>query len=102
MLFLAGETLGADAAAEWGLIHEAVPAERWEARVEALVARLRDSAPLALRGLKQGIGALQSREVDPERFREHVELRNQALNSRDLAEGRLAFLERRAARFTGE
>ncbi|HYH22478.1 MAG TPA: enoyl-CoA hydratase-related protein [Azospirillum sp.] len=101
MLFLGGETLDAATAATWGLIHEAVPAHAWEARVDALAQRMAEAAPIALHGLKQAIAALARGSVAEEDFAEHLRLRDRAIASDDLAEGRRAFLERRVPKFTG-
>lgn len=101
LMFLTNETLDAERAERWGLVHECVPAEAWEARVEALVARIRDAAPIALHGIKQAIAALAKGAVSEGDFAEHLALRDRAIASRDLAEGRQAFLERRPPRFEG-
>ena len=101
-LFLAAEAIGADTALDWGIAHEVVDdGEALTARVAALAGRISGLAPIALAGLKQGIGALAEAQVTPAALAGHADHRRRAFASDDLAEGRAAFLERREPRFTG-
>lgn len=100
-VFLTGAAFDAATALDWGIAHEIVPTAALEARVEAIAAGLAAAAPIALAGLKQGIAALARAAVSPQDLERHAAWRRRAFASADLAEGRAAFLERRAPKFTG-
>jgi len=99
-LMLLAEPLEAAQAAEWGLIWRVVEDAELMPQAEALCARLATMAPRALALTKQALAASPtnalSQQLDLER-----DLQREAGRTADYREGVLAFLEKRAAKFTG-
>ncbi|MBE2250598.1 MAG: enoyl-CoA hydratase/isomerase family protein [Myxococcus sp.] len=98
-LFLTGRRLGADEALRRGLVDVLTDAPRDEAL--RLCAELAGNAPLAVAGLKQGLGLLAARERSAQALADYEALRRRSFNSADAAEGRLAILEKRKPTFIG-
>src|SRR3954447_434683 len=99
-LLLLGRPIDASAAATWGMIHRAVPADELDDAVKGLVSELRSSATVAIGLTKRAIHAgLDGGIVEA---MEHEALALE-LSSRtaDFREGLSAFTERRDARFEG-
>lgn len=67
----------------------------------ALCTELSSHAPLAVKGIKRTFSLLSKPVLSAEETKELEQLRREAFNSEDAREGRAAFLERRAPRFTG-
>lgn len=99
MLLLGEKVSGADAA-DWGLIHSAVPANELDAAVDALLARLAGGPTVAIGLAKQAIGYGQHATLSQSMSQE---LSNLELSCRtaDFKEGLAAFRERRDPHFTG-
>ncbi|HTT01758.1 MAG TPA: 2-(1,2-epoxy-1,2-dihydrophenyl)acetyl-CoA isomerase PaaG [Steroidobacteraceae bacterium] len=99
-LALTAHKLGAEQAEEWGLIWRCVPDAELGGAVDELARQLADSPPLALGRIKQALdsAALHTLEqqLDVER-----DMQRELGRSTDYAEGVAAFVEKRAARFTG-
>ncbi|HKE75212.1 MAG TPA: enoyl-CoA hydratase-related protein [Acidimicrobiales bacterium] len=99
-LLLLGRELTGTEAAEWGLVHAAVPAADLDGTVEDLAARLAAGPTVALGLAKWLLDAGQSADLD-------AHLRNEAMalelssRSEDFREGLAAFRDKRPPRFTG-
>ena len=100
-LALTAEPLGAEKAAEWGMIWKAVEDEALDAEVDALAAKLASAPPLGLARIKKMI-----RESWGRNLHEELDLQRDAMRelgySDDYREGVAAFMEKRAPRFTGK
>jgi enoyl-CoA hydratase/carnithine racemase len=96
--FLAGRALTADELDRLGLFEAVAPAADFDAAVDDLVRRVAALAPLAAAATKRSLNEIAAGRADPAALREREAL-TQA--SADFAEGRVAFAERRAPRFSG-
>jgi enoyl-CoA hydratase/carnithine racemase len=100
-MLLTGRFIDAATAADWGLINRAVPADRLDAEVQALVEELAALSPLAIRMGKDGF----YRQIE-ERQEVAYDLMSQAIAenavTRDGQEGINAFLEKRKPVWTDE
>lgn len=99
-MFLTGRRVGAEEALRYGLLD--VLAVDAESAALALCAELASNAPLAVRGMKLGLGLLEDGGGTAEGRAEYEALRRASFNSKDAREGRDAVLEKRSPRFTGE
>lgn len=98
--FLTGELFDASAAAEAGLITEAVPDREMDDTVDTVLRGLRGAAPRALSRTKALVGELSDgAQAAPERrgeaFTRMGELSAEFFAAEDAAEGRTAFFEKR-------
>lgn len=99
-MILLGRPISGRDAADWGLIHRAVPAAELDAAVDVLVAELKTAATVAVGLAKRGInGALDGT------LAEAMEAESMALElssrTSDFREGLAAFRERRDPTFEG-
>ncbi len=99
-LCLTGELIGAARAFEIGLLNEVVPYDSLDARVDALVSRLGEMSPVALRRGKYAIAAMESMA-----FAEALAFAETLISvtsiTSDAAEGLAAFNEKRKPRWVG-
>jgi 2-(1,2-epoxy-1,2-dihydrophenyl)acetyl-CoA isomerase len=99
-LLLLGRAVSGAEAAEWGMVHRAVPADEVATAAEALASQLA-AAPTVAIGLtkwllSRGAGTTLEAHLRDEAF--GVELSSR---SEDFREGMSAFVDKRAPRFTG-
>jgi len=99
-MLLLGERVGGADAAEWGLIHDAVPDDELDAAAAELVDRLAAGPTVALGLAKQALLTAQHATL-PQAMTQ--ELYNVELSSRtgDFKEGLAAFRQQRTPRFQG-
>jgi enoyl-CoA hydratase len=96
---LLAERISAADALDWGLVTAVYPAERFDAEVDAVLARLDAGPAVALAKTKDAINAATLSELDGALEREK-QGQLQLLASRDFAEGARAFQQRRPAVFS--
>lgn len=100
-MLLTGETIDAATAVDWGLVNEAVPADRLRARVDELALSIADASPLTLKIGKQAF----YRQIDLPQEQAYSEMaETMATNAMtcDAQEGMSAFLEKRSPQWRGE
>jgi 2-(1,2-epoxy-1,2-dihydrophenyl)acetyl-CoA isomerase len=97
---LLGERVPADQALEWGLINRVWPADRFEAEVDDLAARLAAGPTRSYAGSKRQLNAWIYGDFDRQLDLE-ADIQQEMAASGDFVEGVMAFVEKRAARFTG-
>jgi 2-(1,2-epoxy-1,2-dihydrophenyl)acetyl-CoA isomerase len=99
-LALLGERLSSEQAADWGLIWRCVEDEAFKNAIEELVNHLAMAPTKGLAytkaAINSSIGLLLDKQLDLER-----DYMRELGNSNDFREGVAAFLEKRAAKFTG-
>jgi len=99
-LAMLGERLGAARALEWGLINQVVPNEELRGHVDALADRLAQGPTRSYAGSKRQLNSwLYSRMH--EQLELEASIQQEMAASGDFAEGVTAFVEKRAANFTG-
>jgi 2-(1,2-epoxy-1,2-dihydrophenyl)acetyl-CoA isomerase len=99
-LMMLGERLPAAQALEWGLINRVVADADFQAQVAALGARLAGGPTRSYAGTKRELnGWLFERMA--EQLDLEAQLQREMSGSADFAEGAMAFIERRPARFSG-
>ena len=99
-LALTGDPIPAETAEDWGLIWKAVDDEQLDKEVQAVAAKLAALPPLGLAAIKQLVRTSWSRTLDEELDLQRDEMRRLGF-TQDYREGVAAFLEKRAAKFTG-
>lgn len=101
MMLLTGDPVDAAQALAWGLVSAVVPFEDLLPRALALASTIAARAPIAAQTAKANLRAAYSMPLD-QAIRYERDLQTVCLSTSDAAEGRAAFAERRAPRFTGE
>ncbi|MEP7131303.1 MAG: 2-(1,2-epoxy-1,2-dihydrophenyl)acetyl-CoA isomerase PaaG [Sphingomicrobium sp.] len=100
-LTLTGEPLPAAKAEEWGLIWKAVDDDALDAEVDALADKIASLPPLGLAAIKDMIRSSWQYSLGEELDRQAGTMRRLGFTA-DYREGVAAFLEKRAAKFTGQ
>jgi enoyl-CoA hydratase/carnithine racemase len=96
--FLLGQSMPYEELASLGIFEALVDAQAFEAEVQHLVDALSGMAPLALASTKQSLNEIAAGRYNEAAIEERA---RQSVYSHDFAEGRAAFAERRAPKFTG-
>ena len=99
-LSMLGERLPAAKALEWGLINRVVPDERLREEVDALAARLAAGPTRSYAGTKRQLNNWLYARMD-EQLELEARIQQEMAGSEDFLEGAMAFVEKRAPRFTG-
>jgi len=95
-LFLTGDNVTAERAAELGLVNRVTDDDDLQAGGVELAASIAANAPLSMRGNKHAIDTLNSHpRLTEEQERELIELRESCFRSKDFREGVAAFAEKR-------
>ena len=97
-MFLTGRRVDAELASRKGLLDLLVP--QAEQGALELCAELAANAPLAVRGMKQGLALLETGATEADHAA-YLALRRASFESQDAKEGVAAVLEKRPPRFTG-
>ena len=98
---MTGDFVGAQDALRLNLINRVVPAAELMETVEAMATKIRDNAPLAVRGIKEA--TLRGKGVDlAERLKIGRSIANRVEVSKDAKEGLAAFKEKRTPHWVGE
>jgi enoyl-CoA hydratase/carnithine racemase len=98
-LFLTAEKIDAHEMQAIGFLTHLVAPEALQASADQLAATLAGMAPLALRGMKTNLNRIARCALDADDLRRDIE---RAAASLDLQEGRAAWAEKRAPRFSGQ
>ena len=96
--FLSARPFSAERLWQMGCLEALVDAEDFDATVQQLVGEIAGLAPLAVQATKRSLNEIAAGQTDIEAMRAREAL---TAGSQDFAEGRLAFQEKRKARFTG-
>jgi 2-(1,2-epoxy-1,2-dihydrophenyl)acetyl-CoA isomerase len=99
-LVLLAEPLSAETAQEWGLIWKAVDDDRLMAEAEAICGQFANGPTVGLGLIKRALDAAEENDLDRQLDLER-DLQREAGFTPDYAEGVRAFVEKRAADFSG-
>jgi 2-(1,2-epoxy-1,2-dihydrophenyl)acetyl-CoA isomerase len=100
-MFYTGDMIDANTALQLGLVNQVFPADRFQAGVESLAAKIATGPQMAIRAVKQTIFA-REHEALTQALEREVEHQLKCFHSHDCREGISAFLEKRPAIFRGE
>jgi len=99
-LMLLNEPLSADTAHEWGLVRQVVDDANLLSEAITLAKRLAEGPTRALAATRMLLDESEHATY-ADQFRREIEIQADIRKSDDALEGRRAFTEKRAARFTG-
>ena len=101
-LFYTARKVSARRAVDLRLVNRACPPEELEQVTSEMAREIVDNAPLSIRGTKRILSmCLEFRGLPPQEAKEAEDFIRRCMESRDLTEGKKAFLEKRKPRFTG-
>ncbi|WP_420382959.1 enoyl-CoA hydratase-related protein [Novosphingobium sp.] len=100
-MMMLGERIGAEQAADWGLIYKAVDDDLLADEALALATRLANGPTVAIGTMRRNIALALESDLATALMVE-AEGQRQAGDSTDAAEGVQAFMEKRKAQFTGQ
>ena len=98
--FQTAERIGGEQAAALGLVHEAVPADQLDAKIDELVGTLLAAGPCALNAAKELIRAVSGRPIDAAISEETAQRIARQRATAEARDGIAAFLEKRPAAWT--
>jgi enoyl-CoA hydratase/carnithine racemase len=102
-LFYTARKVNARRAVDLRLVNRACPPEELEQVALEMAREIADNAPLSIRGTKRILAmCMEFRGLPPAEAREAEALIRQCMESRDLIEGKKAFLEKRKPKFHGK
>jgi methylglutaconyl-CoA hydratase len=101
-LFLTGERIDAVGAEHIRLLHEAVPPDQLDARIDAVLEHLLAGAPGAQRSAKQLIDAVSGRALTPDLIEDTARRIAHRRADPEASEGLSAFLEKRRPTWTAK
>jgi len=100
-MFFTGRIYDAFRAREMGLVYHVLPDDQITGYTVEMAREIANNAPLSLKALKTIFNHSHTVRLRPEEARELEALRDRALLSEDIREGRQAFLEKRKPVFRG-
>ena len=102
-LFYTGQLYTAEEAKAMGLVSRVVPRENLEDAVCSLARQISENAPLSVSGTKYTVNRIvEAFALNSEVREKIIKLREEAFDSNDIKEGRLAFAEKRKPVFQGK
>ena len=99
-LLLTADMIDAEEALRLGLVNYVVPAGEELAKARELISRIEDKAPVAVAAVIESVNAFQDHALDG--YAAEVHNFGRCANTEDFREGAAAFVEKRAAQFTGK
>jgi enoyl-CoA hydratase len=100
-MLLTGDLIGADRAAQFGLVNEVVPDDALDARLAALATTVAANGPLAVRLILEAFSQTEADSLAQALSLEDAAFQT-VLQSEDAREGAQAFLEKREPRYVGK